>query len=306
MKQYAKIYIDCTSRKKADKQVYKEFKERMKKYLIDEDMELYRVPILSEDYQYAHELTKIYKEDDTIEDIEECPGLYITENSWLETDYTKKDYEQAVAYMVNFWYLVYPYENDYDKKIFGTCCDNPNWNYKTGFIQNAIDKLPATEFKKKQYAQLFNGYALGKEPRDLLLEHGLATEEDFWDVVDRRGNVVCYQIMPKNVIHGFGHDNNMQLVDKCEHCGMERYWNYKEPYYMSENTCKQLVGMNRTSEMSGDYFDEEALKRAKKNGISMEVTLEPWYIVNKDVYNLLHAHYPRMQFIPIFAKETKD
>ena len=38
MKQYAKIHIDCTSKRKAEKQLYKELKIRMEKYLIDEEI----------------------------------------------------------------------------------------------------------------------------------------------------------------------------------------------------------------------------------------------------------------------------
>ena len=303
MKQYKKIYIECTSKKKEHRKIYKEFKERMRKYLLNEDMELYQIPILSEDYQYAHKLAQEYIQDSTIEDTEECPGLYMQEQRWIETDYTKKDYEQAVAYMVNFWYLVYPYESDYDDKNKGPCCDKPDWKYKSAMIQNKNNRLPSKEFKKKQYAQMFSGYALGKEPRDLLLEHGLATKEDFWDVINRDGKIVCYQIMPQNIIHGFAKDNNMQLVDKCEHCGMERYWFYEEPYYISQDTFNQLTGLNQTLERHGGYFDEEELKIEKENGADMRTMLEPWYIVNKNTYNLLHAHYPRMQFIPIFAKD---
>ena len=108
LKKYAKIHIECTSKKKEDKQVYKEFKDRMKKYLLDDVMELYKIPILSEDYQYAHELVKKYPSD-RVDDTDECPGLYVRENRIIETDYTKKDYAQAKAYLVNLWYLAYIY-----------------------------------------------------------------------------------------------------------------------------------------------------------------------------------------------------
>ena len=297
MKQYAKIYITCTSKKKADKQVYKEFKERMKKYLIDEDMGLYEVPILSEDYQYAHELTKIYVEDKTIEDIEECPGLYITEDSWLETDYTKKDYEQAVAYLVNFWYIAYPYETVSDSDYEGPCCDNPSWKRQEGLIQDKLYRIPKSEFKNKKYAQLMFGYAVHEKVKQLLIENHLAIEHDFQLVITKKDETVCYQLKPENVITGFAEDNGMKVFDYCRNCGLPHVHFGDEPHYMSEATQKQLKGLNQTRETHGPIFQEEKPLFA--------ALVEPWYIVNKEVYNLLHTHYPRMQFIPIFAKETK-
>ena len=304
VKQYEKYSIHCTSKKKDDKQVYEEFKERMNKYLVHEGMGLYRIPILSEDYQYAKKLSLKYAWDWSREDeMEDFPGVYITGDETIETDYTKKDYEQAVSFVVNFWYIVYPYENNWVRDFEETCCDKPSWKYKTAMIQKKNSILPSSKFKKKKYAQLISGYVIAEEVRNLLLEHGLATKEDFWDVINRKGEIVCYQMMPKNVVHGFAQDNNMKLVDKCEHCGMERYWYYKEPFYMSQRTLDQLVGLNQTIERCGGYFDEEELKRDLQNGEDMRSTMEPWYIVNKEVYTLLHKHYPRMQFIPIFLKE---
>lgn len=298
MEQRAKIYIHCTSRKKADRQICKEFKERMKKYLVNEDMGLYEVPILSNDYSYAHELTKIYVEDDTIEDIEECPGLYITEGSWLETYYTKKDYEQAVAYLVNFWYIAYPYETIDDSDFEGPCCEKPEWKRQEGFIQDKLYKIPASEFKNRKYAQLMFGYAVHEEVKQLLIENQLASEHDFQKVITKKNETVCYQLKPENVITGFAEDNGLSVFDYCRNCGLTHVNFGEEPYYMSEATQKQLKGLNQTRETKGPIFGEKKPLFAAK--------VEPWYIVNKDVYNLLHAHYPRMQFIPIFAKEPNS
>lgn len=87
---------------------------------------------------------------------------------------------------------------------------------------------------------------------------------------------------------------------------MERYWYYKEPFYISQKTLEQLVGLNQTKEQDGGYFDEEIAQKHLDDGEDMNTKLDPWYIVNKEVYNLLHKHYPRMQFIPIFLKEEKE
>ena len=295
MKQYAKMHIDCTSRKKADKQIYKEFKERMKKYLLDEDMELYRIPILSKDYQYAHELTQIYKVDDTIEDTEDCPGLYITESSIKEIDYSKKDYEQAVAYLVAFCYLAYPYETISDSDYEGPCCDKPQWKHQIGLIQDKLYKIPAAEFKNRKYASLMLGVAVHEEVKQLLIDNHLAVEQDFQKVITKRNETVCYQLKPENVITGFAQDNHMDVFDYCRNCGLTHVYFGEEPYYMSKNTHSQLKGLNQTKDAYGPIFQEE-----KPLATAL---VQPWYIVNKDTYNLLHANYPRMQFIPIFAKD---
>lgn len=296
MQQYAKINISCTSRKKVDKQIYKEFKERMKKYVLDEEMQLYKIPVLSEDYQYAHQLAQTYGRDEAIEDIEEYPGLYIMERGEFETEYNKKDYEQAVAYLVSFCYLAYPYETVSDSDYEGPCCEKPEWKRQEGLIQDKLYKIPKSEFKNRKYAQLMFGFAVHEEVKHLLIENQLASEHDFQKVITKRNETVCYQLKPENVITGFAKDNDMEVFDYCRNCGLPHVYFGDEPHYMSETTQKQLKGLNQTRETHGPIFrDEKPLFAA---------LVEPWYIVNKDVYNLLHAHYPRMQFIPIFAKET--
>ena len=82
----------------------------------------------------------------------------------IETDYTKKDYEQAVAYAIDYWSLVYPYESNWVRDFEETCCDKPSWKYKTAMIQKKNSILPSSEFKKRKYAQLMSGYVLAEEP----------------------------------------------------------------------------------------------------------------------------------------------
>ena len=63
----------------------REFKEKMQKYLLDEEMELYRVPIGTPEYEYASKLAEVYDEPKD--------GLEISEWSICERVYTKKDYQ---------------------------------------------------------------------------------------------------------------------------------------------------------------------------------------------------------------------
>ena len=45
MRAYARINVSLEKGTKKTQKIYKEFKEKMQKYLYDEGMELYRVPI---------------------------------------------------------------------------------------------------------------------------------------------------------------------------------------------------------------------------------------------------------------------
>ena len=303
MIQYERFYITCTSRKKEDRQIYKQFQERLRRYSLNEEMRLYKVPLLTEEYQYAHELSLKYSWDWTRDDDrEDFPGLYIDEEGMIETEYSKADFQQAAAYLVNFWYIAYTYDDLCSREFVDVCCKNHSWKYEIGLIQNKGYQLPSAEFKKKKYASLEIGYAFDQEVVALLIENGLAKEEDFLPVTNKKKGIVCYQLQPQNIVRGFAQDNDMVLVDRCSSCGLERYQNEEEPFYISKATLNQLKGLNRTKEVYGSYLELDKVEKRKEmsNGV-----LEPWYIVNKEVYVLLHKHYPRMQFIPIFPQKEK-
>ena len=131
-----------------------------------------------------------------------------------------------------------------------------------------------------------------------MIEHKMAQKEDFLEVKDKRGEVVAYQIQPQHLITGFAMDNNMRLVDKCINCGLKRYEYDMEPFYISEELLKQLHGLNRTTEVTGPVIEKYDENQKEK----VYSLVEPWYIINKEVFTLLHEKYPRMQFIPIFKK----
>ena len=285
MKVYARFSLWLTEPiNKEEQKRYKEFVENMKAYETRSMMGFYIVPMTSSEYQYAHEMAKKFPLQEDKEG-EALPGVYITESELFEIDYDKKDYEKAVAYLVNFWYLSYLYEDEGTDEYTAPCCDNPSWRGEICEIQNRPLIMPAKEFRKKQYVQLMHGYGVSEEVRELLLEHG-ANEKDFTEIRNKQGKLVFYQLTPQNIIKGFSEDNKIPVEDECKHCGQKRYGDKEKtkPYYISESTLKQLRVLNRTEEMSG-------------------IGLEPWYIVNKETYLLLKKNYKRIQFEPIFLKE---
>ncbi|MBR1743366.1 MAG: hypothetical protein IJ733_16135, partial [Lachnospiraceae bacterium] len=188
MKQNATFSIECTLTNESLVRIYNDFREKCKKYCIDEDMQLYRIPLGTKTYDYAHELALKYpdkRNDDEI--MNDSPVMYIREHGILETIYDKADYEKAVAYMVDFCYFAYDYEDGTPDDFAGYCCDKPDWSIKTGKVQNRNYRIPKSEFGKRKYAMMMLGYAVADEVRDLLINSGLATERDFLEVITRRG-----------------------------------------------------------------------------------------------------------------------
>lgn len=282
--------------------MHEEIQLKLKKYTTDKEKVMYWIAEGTEEYEYAHELALNHTWDfDSDLEIEDNPGLYINESDVFITKYSKEDYKKAKAYLVNFWYFVYGYEDIPIHESLGDCCDSPSWKYVTGFKQNTHYRIPPSEFKNKKYAKLLPGYAVSEEVVDLLVDNGYATKEDFLEVYNKkRDKVVAYQIMPKHEITGFAEDNNMKLVDTCACCGLKRYQGVELPYCISEDTLQKMKGLNVTTEVKGPVIEESDMLDPEPEKLGTFV--EPWIIVDKKVYELLYAHYPRMQFIPVFEK----
>lgn len=195
--------------------------------------------------------------------------------------------------------MVYTYDNVDYADFFGNCCLFPSWKTGNSLVQNKKFQIPSSEFKKKKYAKLEIGYAVDKEIVELLIKEHLAGKQDFLEVHTKKGNLVCYQIHPQNKITGFAKDNSFRLFDKCHHCGLELYEYENEPFYISDETLSKLKGLNQIDEMLEHKTEDE---NPITNNDSPRL-LVPWYIVNKDVYNLLTDKYPKMQFIPVFQNK---
>ena len=273
MRAYARINVSLEKGTKETKKIYKEFKEKMQKYLYDEGMELYRVPIDVEEYLYAKQFTDEYDE--------EKDGLEISDMGYLERVYTKKDYEDAVAYRV--WFLQSSYTYDEIEDIEECCCAENERRGLYNTIQVKPYYLPKNEFGKKNCTQLDNGgYAVSKAVRDDLIQLG-ATEEDFWPVYTKKKEIVCYQLMPKHKV-SLGEVNGWQKEIVCPYCG---YANYHEdesqPILIDKQTLEELKVLNAT---------EETL-----NGAPL------YLIISKKTYGFLTKKYKRMNFEPIFLKE---
>ena len=90
---------------------------------------------------------------------------------------------------------------------------------------------------------------------------------------------------------------------------MEYYEPECPPFYISEQTRKQIKGIVRTTEMTMTYYLYEMGESVEERSYTEDfpyLVLEPWLLVDKDVYTLLHKHYPRMQFAPVFLKKENE
>ncbi len=291
---YANFGIDCSSDDSNLMEAYNEFRARLSDFCVDDDMQLYQIPIDSDEYKYARRFAIEYPVNDH-NDANDIPYMYVTESESTYTEYDELDYNKASAYLINFWYFAYDYDDMSSDEFVGFCCDKPSWRIEKCTVQNRNYMIPKSEFGRKKYAKLMLGYAASDEVRKLLIEEGLATDNDFREVTTKNGSHVCYQITPTNKITGFLDYNNGKVVDCCANCGMKRYNPVSEPYYISEELCEQLNGLNCTTEMEGPIVENEDIDYDDE----LSTSLEPLYIVNKTVYELLKKHYPRMQFIPI-------
>lgn len=97
--------------------------------------------------QYAHDQALLYPPSDDIWD--ESPTMYIAESNLIQTEYDKCDFEKAVAYIVNFRYFAYDYEDLSSDEFVGSCCEAPAWSIDPCSIQCRNYMIPKLEFEKE-------------------------------------------------------------------------------------------------------------------------------------------------------------
>lgn len=294
MEQYQNFSILCNSSKAEDKKLYYDFLGKYKEFLVDEDMELYQVPFKSDEYFQIKELEKRYHWDwESDKSRDDYPGFYVDETMFV-TNYSKSDYNNAVAYILNFHTIVFSYETIDEDDYVGLCCESANWKCAPIYVQKKDYLLPKSEFGKKKYVQTMLGNAVSIDMRNEIMEVGFATENDFRDIKDKKGNIVCYQLDPKNVIKGFAEINEMHFVDMCKNCGMKRYVLGEEPYYMNQEILNSFRGLARTEALFGSAPEPGEKESGRK------IVLEPCIIIDKSMYEFLIKKYPRIEVIPIF------
>ncbi len=302
MKKYSQFIICINSNSFSTRQKYQNIRTRLSKYIKDDAQEICWIPMETAEYDYIHELAEKYAFDVEKEnDIGKCPELYIEETGSFEFRYSTKDMSDAVAYVIGGMGCVSHYEDVPIFEAFDDCCENSSWKYVSGMVQRRSYRIPPGEFKKKSYGNLMPGVAVGKSLADLLIEHRLASKEDFREIYNKkRDKIVAYQIIPQYVFEGFATDSELILVDECANCGLRRYEEIQEPYFLSEERVKHLHHLSRTEEVTGPII--EGYQKIGTNPMEYCSYVEPWIIVTKEVYDLLHKNYPRMKFEPIFKK----
>ncbi len=301
MQKYSQFSIWCTSKDTKLQALYSKYKEKFKKYLCDEDMDLYWIPLNCPDYEEAHELANQYGWDYSSDlEIDQFPNLYMIEPGIIDVRYSKSDYNNAVAYIVDFGSFGDTYEDVPLFEPIEACCEKSKWSHVTGIIQSGSYRIPVGEFRRKRYFRLMSGYAVSEDIKDYMVTNELAEVNDFINVYNKkRDRVIGFQLFPENVITGFGELNKLPCVDECKNCGKQRYQDNGGPYYADESILAQLKGINRTMEYYGVVLDDNDLNNQNPDDVCS--IIEPLLIIDKNTYLLLKKEYPRMRFIPVFS-----
>lgn len=201
--------------------------------------------------------------------------------------YTKKDYEQAVAYNITWGNFVYGYDGyDTEGIYWSPCCEHDAW-YDGGRcgIQIGSYRMPFSHFKNKKCAITgMYDYVVNEDIKNLMKNSG-ALEDDFFPVMTKESEVVCWQLRPQNILYGLGETNGWKKIRGCLNCGKETYIRDRYDFYwMGPETAEQLKALNISREEFGRFF-------------------QPHIIINKEIYSMLKKVCPRLFYEPIFLKE---
>lgn len=278
MNLYSRINVELPKKtnEKARK-VYEEFMKGSQKYLLDEVMQLYRIPMDTPFYQ------------DVVTKIKTFPEEEIDWYEQFERTYSKQDYRDAVAYLAWFTSMAFGYESDDEMDCFASpCCEKGRENERVNYIQSKPYRMPQKEFVNRKFIFLeMGGYAVAKEVYEDLLEIG-ALEADFTPIYNKRGEIVAYQLTPVNEL-SMHEVNQWKEIKLCEHCDLTGY---------DIKTAEQL------SEFRNVYLDQAAYSNLKVlNKSEMDQFCDREIIINKEAYEYLSSKYKRMNVEPVFLKK---
>lgn len=266
------------------KELYKAFVIVNEKYYhqLDENYAYWEIPVEYKGYKIYEEISN-----KSLENEFEISCRYFQK-------YSEKDFDEAVAYEVCFPNLVYEYDDSIDD-YFDTCCENCKyhelWENDHGKLfvhQKKILRAPKRNFKK-DYGQLTCWrYVISENMKKDFLNAG-CTEADFKKVIDKKGELVCWQIDPQNTISGMAKCNDWNVTGRCENCGIVTYESdNKKATYITKEILNTLTPLNKTEELFP--------------GVCIAT---PSIIMNKELFQYLQPKYKRVlkHFAPIFLKQ---
>lgn len=329
MKKYLEFNMEIAKKIHKEEKTLRDIQDRLQPYIDMERlifpkvMPTYRIPVDDEIYFYCLELLKKYpyithESSDRDKDSHLKQDKFCCYSNDILVEYSKKDYDEAVAYCINFWYMAYAYDdqsvNDYMRNYYKKCCEHSSWGKIEGYVQCEELQMPPREMKKKfGIFSHCDGAFVASEIKDLLIEKKMAEENDFWHIKTRKMQYTqAYQIMPINKIKGFSELNKFTFIDKCNHCGNTVFNSYtkdceigqyvtSEPWYINQKMLYDLGSCACTEENFCGIHPEDL---ANQNNTE-RLMLSPLIIISKEMGTVLWEKYPKIkkQLIPIFLKE---
>lgn len=200
-----------------------------------------------------------------------------------------KRIEEAVAFRINFHSFVYGYDDcgyyDYFEEICSKCGKE---------IQIKDYEAPRSTCKK-EYSIIDTYYfGVSENIKNLLVQNDELdiTNADFRPIRNKSGDIVYYQITPQHTMLPITSVNPRRELKPCKKCGGIQYRskemvneNDERYYYITKEALEEMHDINVTYEHFNMYM--------------------PDFVISRKAYDFLIEKYPRMQFNPMFLKDSE-
>lgn len=248
----------------------KEIFDKNRKLILDEDMLLFLIPLESNEYK---ELKKVYEEN--------RDELYYDED--FEIEYTKKEIDEAEAFVVGVESVVCGYGDKSTFDYFYPCCKNGH------FVgEQFLDyEIPVNELRNRDLV-LSDIYRLFISPKMKdILEKENAKNVMFRPIWTRKNHnePIAYQIEVEKLLPSIQELNGMTVYKTCSECGKKIYKKRSDkPLYLTQQILDNLEDFNATAEIFTELGNYEI-------------------IINRKMFELLNkCGIKKIRFQPIFIK----
>ncbi|MBR5460711.1 MAG: hypothetical protein IKV53_07545 [Clostridia bacterium] len=205
-----------------------------------------------------------------------------------EKDYSDFDLSKAVAFALRFRVpMIYGYDDMAPCKFETVLCEHCGHS-----VWDKEYLVPKASVRNRKFGYLdIWKYVVDEEIRGKLIENFDITEDDFRPVRTKSGEIVMWEIAPQHVMKPIGNVNGCKKINVCKKCG---WTEYSPPKYEIDD-CREYY-----------YITKEALDDMHDiNFMCEEAFGQPFAtFVSRRVYDYLIERYPRMQFAPVFLKES--
>ncbi|MDO5294036.1 MAG: hypothetical protein Q4F05_14950 [bacterium] len=231
---------------------------------------------------------KIPQENLLIKEVTELAERYdkLSFSVYFEAKFTKKEMEQAVAYMPYFHRMCFEYDDtgDFTETICKEC-DCQKQIYDLEIMNQGSIKKSKVDYAT--YKHEGEDYSIISIPMYEYLSSNGIEQCYFRPIYARRDkkNPLAYQIYSENVLPEaavISKENRYEMCSSCHNIEAKPQNTLQyEPYYMIEEMIEQMKPVNITKE----YYGRDQL-----------------LVVSKEVYHMIKEKDLRANFIPIFKK----